>query len=673
MRGNSIARTGTLGSSAPKFFARSSLQCVAIFWLVWCFASASAQGREGLLIYKKDPDLSDATAKSVIFGRIEIFPYNIKVYAKGDSRPLRLLKNQAVSIVYFNDLVSGSYADERGEKLLRDEFDQLTKAKTQYRVDESAVDERLTNLDVTLKLMDQGKALINGRWVGKEELEKLQPSQVQIAGKVFKSPRVTWFENGLLRFLHEGGVMQARISDLQREQIEILDRTTDRYDLSRFAAAASQSSNNPAGAGVSTAQSGTGKSVTYEAWEPGSAIEAANACLIVYQRSWFDTEEHSVGSAFLCNVNGVSYIYTNIHVINGARTLRFADRNGIQYKDVVSAEVAARPWGLSIRDDGTPRGGGDLVRFRLKEYRPRGLTLADSSIEPKISDQVFVIGNRGGEGEVVVSKGSITKHEEGIFTHNAPSEGGNSGSPVILADSMKVIGIETWGPQEIDPIAAIWQDGILVEEGGGIGYAASLLVRPRYVELSVSDLLRFGRDLEEFKYSIRVLSLLDVLNPTVDGIFTSPSDMVGPDASVQELVSAVLLWYTIRDKFDKAGRHSAPIRHLIQLHEELRKNRESKIRISLADVFKAYHSALRLALTDFKGRKEYLETRPKPYFYDCHYGHFKTFRVAEIYEDVLEEAGAWYKAQISVGAKNVLGDRPRLPTFNSRHWQELLD
>jgi hypothetical protein len=387
-------------------------------------------------------------------------------------------------------------------------------------------------------------------------------------------------------------------------------------------------------------------------WRAASVQDVADCTLLV------EADGKSKGTAFLCNEAGKTYIVTNLHVIYAAKSLVFKDSKEVTYRDIAYAEVPAAPWG-TFEIGGSLIGGGDMVRFCLNGLREKALTFQQGPQPPLVGSNVVVAGNKNGEGAVVIAEGVIKEVEGQIIRHDAPSAGGNSGSAIVNADTFDVIGIETWGPQKVQADKWVWQDGLRIEEGGGIGWGAGLFEPPIWIQVPAKRILEEGYRLEEFKRKIRILGLLDIIEPTAEGLFIDPKKEIKYGKTVESILA------------ESAGDDT--IRYLVKLDEKLARNRESNISMSIQDVYKNYMSALKYAWQDTTQDRESIERIGKPYFYECLYKTSKVLQVSKIYEDSMNAAYTWYDSELSVGNTFVLGERPRLPSLDSEVWKKMID
>ncbi len=193
-------------------------------------------------------------------------------------------------------------------------------------------------------------------------------------------------------------------------------------------------------------------------WLPTSSSDVADCSLFVKVSKGISGHgeiDKWNGSAFLCNHGLNTYIYSNAHNFDGAINFSIEDRNGVKYDDFESIEIAGNGQALWKKIGW----GGDIVRIRLKKFREKALTIDSVPITPMNSKarEILVTGNTGGRGIITELTGIITSNEDDrIIVHNAPTEGGNSGSPIVDKNTYKVIGILSWGSTLPDPLQSIW-------------------------------------------------------------------------------------------------------------------------------------------------------------------------------------------------------------------------
>ena len=133
------------------------------------------------------------------------------------------------------------------------------------------------------------------------------------------------------------------------------------------------------------------------------------------------------GSAFVLKMEGKTYLVTNSHVVRGNRNVKF--------KNLRNVEIPAAD--LEIADE------IDAVRMEI----PAGahfLELEPAMDKLNIGDEVVVAGNSEGEGVVREIPGKITGIGPDRIEVDAEFVPGNSGSPILLKSTGKVIGVATY-------------------------------------------------------------------------------------------------------------------------------------------------------------------------------------------------------------------------------------
>ena len=134
-----------------------------------------------------------------------------------------------------------------------------------------------------------------------------------------------------------------------------------------------------------------------------------------------------IGTGFVCEMNGRKYFVTNKHVVNQRDKIHamFIDGTRIKFNLDSPVEVACNR---------------DLVRFAVNVEVPGLFTSVDT---PIIGDAVEFYGNAVGGGVVTMTAGKILAVGMERIEIDSPIQGGNSGSPLVLANSGAVIGVTT--------------------------------------------------------------------------------------------------------------------------------------------------------------------------------------------------------------------------------------
>jgi len=138
--------------------------------------------------------------------------------------------------------------------------------------------------------------------------------------------------------------------------------------------------------------------------------------------------EQGTGSGFIALRNGKPTLFTNTHVVAGNRTLE-AQTIGGEKLNLTGMEVAEK-FDVSVIDQDTIADGFEIVDNLESEVR--------------IGDPVIVLGNSVGSGVATEIHGKVTGIGPELVEVDAKFVQGNSGSPVIHAETGKVIGIATF-------------------------------------------------------------------------------------------------------------------------------------------------------------------------------------------------------------------------------------
>jgi len=133
------------------------------------------------------------------------------------------------------------------------------------------------------------------------------------------------------------------------------------------------------------------------------------------------------GSAFVVKMDGKPFLVTNSHVIRGNQNLKF--------KNLRNAELTTGA--LEIAD------AVDAVRAELPAA-PNALELEPQVDQVRIGDEIVVAGNSEGEGVVREIPGKVVGIGPDRVEVDAEFVPGNSGSPILLKSTGKVIGVATY-------------------------------------------------------------------------------------------------------------------------------------------------------------------------------------------------------------------------------------
>lgn len=503
-----------------------------------------------------------------------------------------------------------------------------------------------------------------GAWAKLKMPESEAPATLvlrELSGREYRNAEITGKEPDGLMVKHEGGVSKVLFANLPKEirdKYEFDPIEAEKYRQSREMAVTGSVDTPEMGPKGGTPDPNEGSADTSDRptgahWVPASVADAVDCSLFVDVKKGITGEglEGSwSGSAFLCNVDGVSYIYSNAHNFDGAKEFRIFDKQDREYANFLSVEIAADGQAF-WREKGW---GGDVVRFRLPEFQEKALTLnpipANDSI---IGRKILITGNTKGRGEITELEGLVTEIKpDRIIFHNAETQAGNSGSPIIDLESFTVIGILTWGMYDDEnPMSALWSKQP-PEERVGINKGAGL-AGLRFVPVTLETLYRQRVVMNELKRNTRLLGLLDTLVPTKGGLFVDRTKIVMGGYSVDDLLS-------------ESSDHVV-VKELTALDEFLSTKAESNIGISNHEVLKRYRETYSRAVAAVSDHRQAIEnSNSVTFFMKCSLERSKVLKISTVYEAVLMNSEAWYARQLGTSGDAIpLGDRIRLPRMES--------
>lgn len=390
-----------------------------------------------------------------------------------------------------------------------------------------------------------------------------------------------------------------------------------------------------------------------EQWVPSSQDEVVDCSLFVKVSKGLGSDGKIgpwSGSAFLCNHGQTTYIYSNLHNFDGAIEFTIEDRDGNEVDDFASVEVASNGQAF-WKEMGW---GGDIVRIRLNKFREKALTLDPQalSLENSNGRKILVTGNTKGAGVITRLEGQVTELVDGcIIKHNAATQSGNSGSPIIDMKTYKVIGILTWGTELSDPLQAIWSK-MPVESREGINVGTTL-AGVRFSKSSFTVIQKQREVMNQLKSNVRLLGLLDTLIPTKEGLFVNSSMTVMGD-------------YTVDDLLRQSPNHPVVL-ELVALDKYLTSRANSNIGTSNQDILRRYVATYRKCLDYISGMRRGIENSTSLTFYmKCNLKRSRIIDIARAYENLSNNCLSWYARQAGTGGEALpLGGRIRLPQLQS--------
>ncbi len=242
----------------------------------------------------------------------------------------------------------------------------------------------------------------------------------------------------------------------------------------------------------------------------GSDEDAISSCDI--QGAILIVEGDSAsGTAFVAQVDGVQYIYTNAHVLSRQKSLVFSTASG---------KTITLPKTLEVAE------ACDLARVRLEgEVVENPLVLAGNATIG-IGDEVVAYGNSGGESVITELEGEILGVGPSELEIDAGIIPGNSGGPILKKGTNTVLAVATRGQAESGP----WATETRFEEVRRFGLRPSHA--KKWKKTSFAALRREWESIEKINIDTVSIVALAVLSATRRGFYIPDDLMVGANGRV---------------------------------------------------------------------------------------------------------------------------------------------
>lgn len=138
--------------------------------------------------------------------------------------------------------------------------------------------------------------------------------------------------------------------------------------------------------------------------------------------------KNAVGSGFLCNMDGRTYVITNAHVLS--------DNPGFKITTITGTVLTPGASAVAV--------GRDVVKIEVTGAGKAFDVVTDVNKNVKIGDAVTILGNSEGAGVVRPVDGKVVGVGPDLIEVDAVFVKGNSGSPIIQQSTGKVLGVATY-------------------------------------------------------------------------------------------------------------------------------------------------------------------------------------------------------------------------------------
>jgi hypothetical protein len=252
------------------------------------------------------------------------------------------------------------------------------------------------------KLKDEVTAKIRNRAIGEKHDRIASPN-----GKVYRAVVIRKVEETGVSFAHEGGVAT------------LDENSAPAAWVSRFRLGARKPEPPPpADAGAATVASATPKSSSGKS-DKNPAVRAKLPGVLLLQN------ETSKGSAFLVTRDGSTWLYTAAHVLTQGKGLSVKNSDGATLTEFGKCQIAE---------------DCDLARIEVSVKPGLALSVVQAS-GAKVDQEIVAVGNSGGSDVLTLLNGKITGLGPKEVEVSASVIEGNSGGPVMIAETGEVVGV----------------------------------------------------------------------------------------------------------------------------------------------------------------------------------------------------------------------------------------
>ncbi len=341
------------------------------------------------------------------------------------------------------------------------------------------------------------------------------------------------------------------------------------------------------------------------------------------------------GSAFILEEEGKFWIHTNAHNLDGAKRIEFRDHEGRKLTkfgkfacySVGSGEIEVS--GKTPEKKYTLRYGGDGVKLELKEDRVLGFELETNNIN--IGEKVMTLGDNGGDGTMEILEGIVSMATKKVVLTTCETKPGSSGGALVSKDSLRVIGLNTWGvPSTLKPMDLLWSDGSLEKMYAG----ASRLQEASWTYLAAGDFLKGSALTTDFIDTVRLLTLIYLMTPTETGFTIDPNTLLAAEL-------------TFGDAFDRF-KDNELIEPLIDLNQKLGRAKGSAISVNRMEIVKTYYKSISRIRDSYEKQQENNIKKMAPY-YRIFLEKTGAHRLGDRVHKELEVAEKWFEARAKVG------------------------
>lgn len=362
-------------------------------------------------------------------------------------------------------------------------------------------------------------------------------------------------------------------------------------------------------------------------------LEEVQQCMLFVQTLDSHGKPLARGTGFVVQDNGTQWIYTNAHVIEGAKRIIFTDTSGDKLSNFGHFECFSKGSGSGAH--GETRFGGDGIRLELKNTRNLALALSANPKKFSKGVDVVTIGDNAGDLSMNITKGRVTAVSDKVIQSTCKTQSGCSGGALIDPDSFEVVGLHTFGIHGTIKLSdAIWQQGVDEKVAG-----ASILKDVKWVRMNAADFLKGSEVAMQFRDTVRMLAFVYALVPQENGFKVDPSNDFAANLTFEQAF----------DRFD----NDPILRPVINLNRKLA-GRGGNIGINNMELVRIYAKALTAIRASYhKQRKVLIAALPPYYLISFEQSGF--YEVGDFCFQGLGDAQKWFANKSKLGGTMPVG------------------
>lgn len=328
---------------------------------------------------------------------------------------------------------------------------------------------------VKIALLTAYAATLTAKVCSAQEATPQLEVQSTFGKKVYNNVKVTAVTPQGIRIVHDAGMSLLPANAFPKEWLE-------KHAPDALMAPPANEKTEPQNSSVQNEGQGTGSSIS--SFDP--------ACLV------FIKTDVGNGSGFITKVNDKTYVYTNAHVLCG-NVGGFTSR--IVSIKTASGRSISTPYELELsnmNDPNSDHGLEDVARFvvTLKDGES-AYEISSSDSDVAMKEKIVAYGNSLGADVMTSLNGEILGLGSDRLEISCEIVPGNSGGPVVLEKTKKVIGISTYG--DANGKRDIWAKGTIFDKVRRFAMRPEKVTKWRkmqYTSLmsSLAELNAFDRD-----------------------------------------------------------------------------------------------------------------------------------------------------------------------------------